>query len=100
MWHVKLCICGVLSYPRHSTFESPLEPLPDPALCPEPLHSPTTDCFLSPEPRQEVGPDQVFLQLPQARLYARVNPTHQVQGEEHWGGGFRGGTAGPFYLSF
>ncbi|XP_038471159.1 coiled-coil domain-containing protein 187 isoform X2 [Canis lupus familiaris] len=35
------------------------------------------DKSASAEPRQEVGPDQVFLQLPQARLYARVNPTHQ-----------------------
>ncbi|XP_041581163.1 coiled-coil domain-containing protein 187 [Vulpes lagopus] len=36
------------------------------------------DKSASAEPRQEVGPDQVFLQLPQARLYARVNPTHQM----------------------
>nr|XP_055163871.1 coiled-coil domain-containing protein 187 [Nyctereutes procyonoides] len=36
------------------------------------------DKSASAEPRQEVGPDQVSLQLPQARLYARVNPTHQM----------------------
>ncbi|XP_044776378.1 coiled-coil domain-containing protein 187 [Neomonachus schauinslandi] len=36
------------------------------------------DKSASAEPQQEVGPDQAPSQLPLARLYPRVNPTHQM----------------------